>query len=120
LWVVSRGENALYRVSPDGKVETLITGREFLFPNAIMLDAEGTAYVTDGYAKAIYKVKIGDSPDAAEPIIEKWVEGDPFVNPVGMAWQEDSLLVIDPRAKSLFRIDTEGKIERVELEAAEQ
>jgi sugar lactone lactonase YvrE len=120
LWVLSRGENALYRVSPDGKVETLITGREFLFPNAIVLDAEGTAYVTDGYAKAIYKVKVGDSPDAAEPTIEKWVEGDPLVNPVGMAWQGDSLLVIDPRAKSLFRISTEGKIGAVELEAAGQ
>jgi len=118
LWVVSRGENAMYRVAPDGKVETIVAGREFLFPNAIALDAEGTAYVTDGYAKAIYKVKVGNSPDAAEPTIEKWVEGEPLVNPVGMAWQGNSLLVIDPRAKALFRIDKEGKIETVAIETS--
>lgn len=108
LWVVSRGPSPLWRVGRDGKVETVIADRPFEFPNAVAIGKDGTAYIADGYAKAIWKV-----PPDGKPI--KWVSGDPLVNPVGLTWQDDKLLVVDPRANGVFQIDTEGKSSAVEL-----
>jgi sugar lactone lactonase YvrE len=112
LWVVSRGTDALFRIDSRGKVERVVSGRAFEFPQSVVVDKQGTAYVADGYAKAIWKVPPGDKLEG-EP--QKWVAGDPFVHPVGLAWQDDNLLVVDPRAKGVFRIDPEGQISSVDL-----
>ncbi|HVA47322.1 MAG TPA: NHL repeat-containing protein [Pirellulales bacterium] len=108
LWVVSRGTDALLRVDAKKKVEVVVPGRAFEFPHAVMIDGEGTAFVSDGYAKAVWKV-----PREGKP--EKWAAGGPLVNPVGLAWQDDKLLVADPRAKAVFQIDREGKISAFDL-----
>jgi streptogramin lyase len=91
LWVVSRGKEQLYRVSPDGKVEALIKSRVLQFPHNVVLDKQNTG---------------------GEPA--KWASGEPLDNPVGLAWQGESLLVVDPRAKAVFQIDTAGKITKLE------
>lgn len=108
LWVVSRGTDALHRVTPDKKVEVVVKGREFEFPHAVAVDGEGTAYISDGYAKAVWRLPADDKP-------AKWASGDPLVNPVGLAWRGENLLVVDPRAKAVFQIDKNAKISAVDL-----
>ncbi|MBW3539902.1 MAG: hypothetical protein KY476_06505 [Planctomycetes bacterium] len=106
LWVVSQGgEDQLLRISPDGKtIEPVAKGRPFEFPHHVVLDSESkTAWVTDNYAKAVWKVPRGAAP-------EKWVSGEPFVRPVGLARRGEKLLVADPHAKAIFEIDAEGKV----------
>lgn len=112
LWVVSRGADPVLRVSPEGKVEVVHKGREpFGFPNAVVVDKESNAYISDGYAHAIWKL----APDGK---LAMWVEGEPLVNPVGLAWQGETLLVADPHAQALFQVDREGKLTPLETTAA--
>ena len=106
LWVVSHGKNQLVRVTPDAKVEIVVEGRPWQFPHEVELDKDKTAYVSDGYAKTVWKVPFGGKP-------EKLVSGEPLVNPVGLTWQDGKLLVIDPRAKGVFVVDSSGKLSPV-------
>lgn len=108
LWVVSRGTNSLYRVGTDKTVATVVSGRAFEMPHAVLVDSEGTAFISDGYAKAIWRMPAEGKP-------EQWVAGDPLVNPVGLAWQNDNLLVVDPRAKAVFQIDRDAKLSAFDL-----
>jgi outer membrane protein assembly factor BamB len=108
LWVVSRGPQALLRVDSKGNVEPVISNRAFEFPQAVAVDKEGTAFVSDGYGKAVWRVQPQKQP-------QQWVSGDPLVYPVELAWQDDKLLVVDPRAKSVFRIDRQGEVSTVDL-----
>jgi streptogramin lyase len=106
LWVVSRGTDQLYRVSAEGKVETVVKGRVMQFPHNVVLDKENTAYLTDGYEKSVWKLPRGGE-------LAKWVSGEPLDNPVGLAWQGTILLVVDPRLKAVFQIDPAGKVEKL-------
>lgn len=103
LWVISHGKNQLLRVTPDAKVEVVVEGRPWGFPHEVELDKDKAAFVTDGYGKTVWKVPFGGKP-------EKLVSGEPLVNPVGLTWQGETLLVIDPRAKGLFSVDPSGKL----------
>lgn len=109
LWVVSQGKDQIVRLSADGKTsEIIVSGQPFSFPHQVAFDAAGVAYVTDGYSKAVWKV----APPAA-PV--KLVEGAPLDNPVGIARNGDKLLVVDPRANSLFEVATDGKLTMITL-----
>jgi sugar lactone lactonase YvrE len=104
VWVVSHGENQLVRLSADGKSrEVIVAGRPFEFPHHLVVEADGTAYVADGYLPGVWRVPAGGAP-------EKWLSGEPFRNPVGLAKQGDKLLVVDPRVPALFTIDASGQI----------
>ena len=104
LWVVSGGsKNPLLRVSADGEVSVVVSGRPFQFPHDVVVDGEGTAYVSDGYGKTIWKIADGGQPEA-------WVSGAPLANPVGLAWQGENILAADSKAKAVFRIDPAGQI----------
>jgi hypothetical protein len=104
LLVVSHGKDGqLLRVAADGQVTTVVAGRPFEFPHDVAVAADGTIHVSDGYAKAIWTIRKGAKP-------EKWVSGAPLVNPIGLAWRGTDLLVVDPRANAVFRIDAAGKI----------
>lgn len=107
LWVVS--PDKIVRVTPDGKLETVVEGRPFLFPHNIAVAPDKTAYVTDGYAQAVWKIPPGGQP-------EKWVSGEPLVNPVGLSWRGANLLVVDPRANAVLEITPDGKIAKLTLE----
>jgi hypothetical protein len=108
LWVVSHGKDSVIRLSADGKQrDVIVEGREpFQFQHHIVLGKDGEAYVADGYAKTIWKVKQGEKP-------EPFVAGEPLSNPVGLAWWKDALLIVDPRTKSVYRRTPDGKLETV-------
>jgi sugar lactone lactonase YvrE len=103
LWVVSRGTVPLRRVAMDGTVSDVIKSRTFAFPHDVAVDNGNTVFLTDGYGKAIWKIEEGKAP-------EKFAEGEPFVNPVGLISDGDRLLVADPQAKQIFEVSKDGKI----------
>lgn len=104
LWIVSQGRDQLLTLKPDAKAtEVAVSGQPFNFPHQVAVDAQGVAYVTDGYEKAVWKVAAGQAP-------EKLLAGPPFDNPVGIALLADQLLVVDPRANALFTVSTGGQI----------
>lgn len=107
LWCVSGvTTNQLVRIETDGTVNVIVKEPTFEFPHQIVLDDEKTAYVTDSYAKAVWRIPLDGVP-------EKWISGAPLANPVGIARRGKDLLIADPRAKAIFRIDAEGEISRV-------
>ncbi|MFO0905139.1 MAG: hypothetical protein U0939_19185 [Pirellulales bacterium] len=103
IWVVSHGKDQIVRLDAEGKPETIVAGQPFQFAHQIVINEKGTAFVSDGYSKAVWKIEPG-----AEP--QKWVAGEPLVNPVGLALRGALVLVVDPRAKTVFQIDESGKI----------
>ncbi|WP_417382395.1 hypothetical protein [Gimesia sp.] len=103
LWVVSGTADQLLKVSPEGKVSVVVKGRPFNFPHDVVVLDDGSAIVSDGYEKALWKV-------AADGTTEKWVAGEPFKNPVGVTRQGQNILVSDPHAKTVFSIDPEKNI----------
>jgi glucose/arabinose dehydrogenase len=103
LWVVSHGKNQILRITPDAKIEVVLDKWPFQFPHHIVVDKELNAYVADGYGKAIWKIDPAGKPT-------KLAEGPPLDNPVGIAWQGDKLLVVDPRANSVFEVARDGKL----------
>ena len=107
LWVVSHGNDAVIRLSPDGKQrDVIIEGRPFQFQHHIVLGKQGEAFVADGYAKTIWKIKQGEKPEA-------YIAGEPLKNPVGLAWWKGELLIVDPHTKAVYRRTADGKLEPI-------
>lgn len=104
LWIVSHGKDHVLRLLPDGKLDVAVTGRPFQFPHEIVVQADGTALISDGYAKTIWKIAPGGKP-------EQWIHGEPLQNPVGLCLRGESLLIVDPRAKAVFQADAAGKLD---------
>jgi DNA-binding beta-propeller fold protein YncE len=102
VWVVSQNEQQLQIVSDNGEAQVVVDSRVFEFPHQVVVNAAGEAFVSDGYKKAIWKVKQGSAP-------EIWFEGAPLDNPVGMALVDDQVVVVDPRARQVFRFDEQNK-----------
>ena len=109
LWVVSGGpRNQLVKIAADGKITPVGKDRTFVYPNDVAVSADGTAFVSDGYADCIWKV-------SADGKTSKWVSGKPLDNPVGLDWQGTTLLVVDSRAGKLFSITPDAKLAPVSL-----
>jgi sugar lactone lactonase YvrE len=104
LWAVSARQ--LIKVSATGEKTTVVPDGTLEFPHTVAVGADGTAFVCDGYAKAIWRIGQGGKP-------EKLVSGAPFVNPVGMRLANDKLFVVDPHAKAVFQVTLDGKISTV-------
>lgn len=104
VWVVSQNPEQLLMVSDDGKTEAVVANRTFEFPHQVVVNSAGTAFVTDGYKKAIWKVVPGKAP-------EIFFEGPPLDNPVGISMVHDKLIVVDSRAKKVFRWNDQDKPE---------
>lgn len=102
LWVVSRAQNPLQKILPDGTLETIVAKRPFQFPNDVIVDKTGVAFVTDSYQKCIWKVVPGQPP-------ESWISGGSLQNPVGITWSGEDLIVVDSRARDVFKISSDGK-----------
>lgn len=105
VWVISQDNEQLQIVSDDGKSDVIVDHRVFAFPHQVVVNAAGEAFVSDGYKKAIWKIERGRPPQIL-------VSGDPLVNPVGLALVEDRVVVIDPRARTAFRLNDENKLDR--------
>ena len=103
--VVCRAKDPIRRVTAAGEVSVVVSGTPFGFAQDIAVDGEGKIYGTDGYAKAIFSVTSGEAPT-------KLLAGDPLVHPVGICRRGDVMLVVDPRAKKLFRL-VDGQLESV-------
>jgi DNA-binding beta-propeller fold protein YncE len=101
LWVLS--SRRLLKLSPQGEKTTVVDDGVFNFPHTVAVGPDLTAYVCDGYEKAIWKVPAGGKP-------AKLVSGPPLMNPVGMRLAGDKLFVVDPRAKAVFIVTTDGTI----------
>ena len=109
LWVGSGGpRNQLVKIAADGKITPVVKDRTFVYPNDVAVSADGTAFVSDGYADCIWKV-------SADGKTSKWVSGKPLDNPVGLDWQGTTLLVVDSRAGKLFSITPDAKLAPVSL-----
>lgn len=106
LWVVCHDTTRqVVSFGPNDEKAVVVSERPMSFPSHIVVDSKGVMYVADGYSQAIWR-KTPDGP------LEKWVEGAPLVHPVGLALDQDTPIVIDPRAKALFRL-VEKKLEVV-------
>ena len=99
--VICRAKDPVRRVTAAGEVSVVVSGTPFGFPQDIAVDGEGKIFVTDGYAKAIFSATTGEAPT-------KVFAGDPLVHPVGICHSGDVMLVVDPRAKKLFRLVDDG------------
>ncbi|MCS7238798.1 MAG: NHL repeat-containing protein [Thermoguttaceae bacterium] len=102
LWTVAHGEHQLWRIV-NGKPVPVVQGRPFQFPHDVAFDSAGNAYVTDGYASAIWKVTSAGA-------VEAWVSGKPLHRPVSIAAIADGFIVADPWAKNVFRISLSKEV----------
>ena len=104
LWAVAAsGEQPLVRIAADGSIEPVVKERVFEFPHDVVVADDGTAYVSDNYARAVWKV-------AADGTATKWITGEPLKGPVGLAIRGGKLLIADPQEKTVWEADSEGKL----------
>jgi sugar lactone lactonase YvrE len=104
LWAVAAsGEQPLVRIAADGSIEPVVKERVFEFPHDVVVADDGTAYVSDNYARAVWKV-------AADGTASKWITGEPLKGPVGLAIRAGKVLIADPQAKTVWEADSEGKL----------
>lgn len=103
LWAVAAsGDAPLVRIAADSTIEPVVKSRAFQFPHDVVVTADGTAYVSDNYAVAVWKV----APDGS---VSTWLSGAPLAGPVGLALRGDRILVADPKARNVFEVDADGK-----------
>lgn len=119
LWIICHREDLLIKLAPDGKKSVVVKGQPLAspaFPAGIVVK-DGTAYIADGYNKAIWRVRFL-AMRAADAKPSKLVAGDPLVYPVGLAWRGEKLLVGDPKAKGVIEVDLTGKAAKLEFKPA--
>ena len=104
LWAVAAsGEQPLVRIGADGAIEPVVKERVFEFPHDVVVTEDGTAYVSDNYARAVWKV----TPDGTAT---KWATGEPLRGPVGLSLRGGKVLVADPQARAVWEADADGKL----------
>ncbi|WP_047813140.1 NHL repeat-containing protein [Rhodopirellula islandica] len=105
-------EGALYAVTPDADAvvkinvgektsEPVVTDRPYGFPGGIAWH-DGTGFVSDVYGKCIWQF-------TADGKTEKWFDEELLRGPVGLSATADAVIVSDPKAKQVYRIDRESK-----------
>jgi len=102
VWVVSHSKEPVVRFAKDKTREVIVSEPIFSFAHQIVVDPNGDCYVTDGYAKSIWKIPAQGKP-------EKFFSGEPLKNPVGLAMQDGKLLVADPHQKSVYSLPLQGE-----------
>ncbi len=110
VWVLSLQAPQLRRYAPDGTEEVIVADLAFEFPHQLVLQ-EDAVIVSDGYGKCLWRMpRAGGAP-------EKWVEEDPFANPVGLAVMGENVLVVDPRSPDpgggLLSVTPDGMVNRL-------
>ena len=94
----------LVRVGEDGKATPLLESPPFEFPHDAVLHPDGNYYVSDGYARAIWRVTPAGNVTAL-------IQGDPLQSPQGLTLDGNgSLLVADPHAKNVFLVSAKGEV----------
>ena len=88
----------------DGEGRPLVESSPFEFPHDFARASDGGFFVTDGYARCIWKV----SPEGR---VSVHARGAPLVSPQGLASTDaDELLVADAHARAIFRVTGSGEI----------
>ena len=94
--------NVLRMEGGDG--EPLVQSPPFEFPHDFVRAPDGGFFVTDGYARCIWKI----SPEGR---VSVHARGEPLVSPQGIAVTADGdLLVADAHARTVFRVSGSGEI----------
>ncbi len=106
LWVLTRGDNQVVRITPDGKQQAVVGGQPMPFPQDIAIGQDGAAYISDNYARSIWKLASGEEPS-------KWLSGEPLVNPAGLTWKGTSLVIVDSRVPALFEVSPDKQLRRL-------
>jgi sugar lactone lactonase YvrE len=101
LWVLSNVKDSIVIFGDNLSREVVVSEPVFEFAHQIVLDTSGNAFVSDGYAKTIWKIPAGGKP-------EKFFSGDPLKNPVGIAMDRDRLLIADPHQRMIYALPLEG------------
>ena len=87
-----------------GDGEPLVQSPPFEFPHDFARAPDGGFFVTDGYARCIWKI----SPEGR---VSVHARGEPLVSPQGIAVTADGdLLVADAHARTVFRVSGSGEI----------
>ena len=102
VWVVSHSKEPVVRFAKDKTREVIVSEPIFSFAHQIVVDTNGDCYVTDGYAKSIWKIPAQGKP-------ETFFSGEPLKNPVGLAMQDGKLLVADPHQKTVYSLNLQGE-----------
>jgi sugar lactone lactonase YvrE len=101
--IVVLTDKSLVRVS-GGSTSPIVATPPFEFPHDAVLHPNGSFYVTDGYAHAVWQV----TPDGK---VAALLKGDPLKSPQGIAVDgKGNLLVADAHAKAIFQITPKGEI----------
>ena len=90
--IVVLTDKSLLRIT-DGSTTPIATSPPFDFPHDAVLHADGNFYVSDGYAKAIWKV-------TADGAVTSLVQGDPLVSPQGLAIDRQGNLLVARSART--------------------
>ena len=94
--------NVLRMENGDG--QPLVQSSPFEFPHDFARAPDGGFFVTDGYARCIWKI----SPEGR---VSVHARGEPLVSPQGIAVTADGdLLVADAHARTIFRVSGSGEI----------
>ncbi|MEM8668417.1 MAG: hypothetical protein AAGG48_12945 [Planctomycetota bacterium] len=102
LWAVTPDDAAIQKINVETQeVQSIVTGRPFQYPNGLVW-AGDHGYVTDGYGKCIWKF-------TADGKTEKWHAGEPLVGPVGIAIDDTSLYVADPKQQQVYQFNRKSK-----------
>ncbi len=102
VWVVSHSKEPLVRFGKDKAKEVIVGEPVFQFAHQVVVDLSGNCYLTDGYAKSIWKIQAQGKP-------EKFFSGEPLKNPVGLAMQGERLLIADPHQKTVYSLPLQGE-----------
>jgi len=87
-----------------GDAEPLVQSPPFEFLHDFVRAPDGGFFVTDGYARCIWKI----SPEGR---VSVHARGEPLVSPQGLALSADGdLLVADAHARNVFRVSGDGQI----------
>lgn len=96
LWAVTPDDPAVVTIDvKTGDVKPIVTGRPFGYPNGLAWSG-GSAFVTDGYARAIHQV----TAQGKTTIVH---QGDGLIGPVGIVADEANITVVDPKTKRVIR-----------------
>src|SRR5262249_19869391 len=98
LIVLSMGPDQLVKVTHEGVVASIVAGKPFRFPIAVLLAPAGPGYlVSDGYAGTVWAVS-----ESGE--VRPRIERGKLVRPEGLARDDrGGLLIADPAARQIFR-----------------
>jgi sugar lactone lactonase YvrE len=108
---ITEGQNVQVFGGDHSPADVLVADRPFDFPADMVALTDGTIVVSDSYSKCLWRV-------SSTGEVTKWVSDPRFVHPVGLATDGQQVYVADPRAKAIFRVQSDGSVELVHQSTA--